>query len=161
MTDSNTDGIQYALNLKSFYYDVEVAIPWNKLGKSSAPVNQRMAIALEIANKEEFRLTNEVIPDVDNNASWTWLEFVLEENSDVANIEYDAKINVKLKDGNIYIDSEKKMSRADLFLYNGMLVKTMNINGCYTQMPFPNEGKGILKVVFEDGQIYSQKLWVR
>ena len=98
VTDSNTDGIQYALNLKSFYYDVEVAIPWNKLGKSSAPVNQRMAIALEIANKEEFRLTNEVIPDVDNNASWTWLEFVLEENSDVANIEYDAKINVKLKD---------------------------------------------------------------
>lgn len=161
VTDSNTDGIQYALNLKSFYYDVEVAIPWNKLGKSSVPVNQRMAIALEIANKEEFRLTNEVIPDVDNNASWTWLEFVLEENSDVANIEYDAKINVKLKDGNIYIDSEKKMSRADLFLYNGMLVKTMNINGCYTQMPFPNEGKGILKVVFEDGQIYSQKLWVR
>lgn len=161
VTDSNTDGIQYALNLKSFYYDVEVAIPWNKLGKSSTPVNQRMAIALEIANKEEFRLTNEVIPDVDNNASWTWLEFVLEENSDVANIEYDAPINVKLKDGNIYINSEKKMSRADLFLYNGMLVKTMNINGSYTQMPFPNEGKGILKVVFEDGQIYSQKLWVR
>lgn len=161
VTDSNTDGIQYALNLKSFYYDVEVAIPWNKLGKSSAPVNQRMAIALEIANKEEFRLTNEVIPDVDNNASWTWLEFVLEENSDVANIEYDAPINVKLKDGNIYINSEKKMSRADIFLYNGMLVKTMNINGRYTQMPFPNEGKGILKVVFEDGQIYSQKLWVR
>lgn len=161
VTDSNTDGIQYALNLKSFYYDVEVAIPWNKLGKSSAPVNQRMAIALEIANKEEFRLTNEVIPDVDNNASWTWLEFVLEENSDVANIEYDAPINVKLKDGNIYINSEKKMSRADIFLYNGVLVKTMNINGSYTQMPFPNEGKGILKVVFEDGQIYSQKLWVQ
>ena len=160
VTDKNTEGIQYALNIKSFYYDIEVAIPWKLLGKSSAPVKQRMAVAVEIDNKEEYRLEKEVIPDVDNSASWTWLEFVLEDKGAVENVESQAEVSVRQEDQSITVESGKKMCRADFFMFNGMLVNTVSVDGFSVQMPFPITGKGIIRIVFEDGQVYSRKIGV-
>lgn len=41
------------------------------------PLNKRMAIAVEIVDKTSTMMLTETIADVDNEASWTWLEFRL------------------------------------------------------------------------------------
>ena len=79
-TDPDNSSILYSINIELNGYNLEAAIPWSILGKTAPPVESRMAIAIEIVNKEQYKLTTEVIPDVDNNASWTWLEFRLVPN---------------------------------------------------------------------------------
>ena len=79
-TDYNISDILYAIDIQSLYYNIEAAIPWSLLGKTAPPVNERMAIAIEIVNKKQDSIITEAIPDVDNNASWTWLEFRLVPN---------------------------------------------------------------------------------
>ena len=158
VTDTNTEGIQYVVNIKSFYYDVEVAIPWSLLGKSAAPVDQRMAIALEIANKEQYRLTNEVIPDVDNDASWTWLEFLLDEASGVAGVVAGDDVQIRQTEAMVEVESSKPMEKVELYSFGGILLNALKANGYYIQMPLPNHGGGILKIQFEDGRVINKKL---
>ncbi|MDR2622476.1 MAG: exo-alpha-sialidase, partial [Dysgonamonadaceae bacterium] len=110
-TDDNTTEIRYAVNIQSSYYIIEAAIPWSLVGKTSPPVESRMAIAVEIANKEQYRLTTEKIPDVNNNASWTWLEFRLMPHGDTGITSADDEPDIKtfVKANTLYIKSPFKI----------------------------------------------------
>lgn len=158
VTDSETQGIEYAVNIKSFYYDIEAAIPWQVLGKSAPPVGQRMAIAVEIANKEQYRLSHEVIPDVDNDASWTWLEFLLDEPSRVAQVESDSSVKVARTGNDLAITSDRLMERITVYACDGRLVRSWDRPGYSAQMPLPFYGGGILCITFQDGRVYSRKM---
>ena len=74
---AKTSGILYSTDVRSECYFLEVAIPWRLLGKTEPPVEKRMAIAVEIVNRQTASTVTERIPDIDTNASWTWLEFKL------------------------------------------------------------------------------------
>lgn len=76
VTNNNAE-IEYAVKADSDSYLIEAAIPWNLLGKKRVPFNERMAIAVEIVDKTPTTTFTETIADVDNEASWTWLEFCL------------------------------------------------------------------------------------
>ncbi len=77
VADSHSTGIEYVVSTESDSYLIEAAIPWKLLGKKQAPLNKRMAIAIEIVDKTPTTMLTETIADVDNEASWTWLEFRL------------------------------------------------------------------------------------
>ena len=62
---------------KKHTYCLEAAIPWTLLGKKEAPVGNRMAIAIEIVDKQEKATLIDTIADVDTDNSSTWLQFRL------------------------------------------------------------------------------------
>ena len=84
---TNTTCIQYSIDTQSEYYNFESAIPWNVFGKTAPPITKRMAIAVEIVNRQTEGVLIERISDIDTNASWTWLEFKLNPR-----VEADIKI---------------------------------------------------------------------
>ena len=164
VADENTADIKYALSLKSMYYDIEVAIPWELLGKSKAPVGQRMAMALEIVNKEEYVRERETIPDVDTDASWTWLEFLLlpGDGSGVTGNEAAATaadVTVAVGDGSMSVIGSAEMSRVSVYAFDGRLMADVACNSATQEILLPAEaGGGILKVVFKNGMIVAKKL---
>ena len=160
-TDNNTSEILYAIDVKSLYYNIEVAIPWRLIGKTSPPVGDRMAIAVEIVNKEELRLTTEGIVDVDNNASWTWLEFRLSPR-ETTNITIpqsdDPDITVYSKDNTLHIQSPYMIKGCSLFSFSGDLIyKSKNV-ALNFQIPLPSQGGGVLEVYFENGKMVNKKV---
>lgn len=160
-TDSNTSDIQYAVDVKSVYYNMEAAIPWSLLGKSAPPIDSRMAIAVEIVNKEQYRLTTEGIADVDNNASWTWLEFGLVRNQDtgIGSIhDDDSELTSFIENSKLYINSMQTVKESLLFSLTGELIDNRRNPGTAFQIPLPSQGGGILKLIFKNGKMINKKI---
>lgn len=160
-TDSNTSGIQYAVDVKSVYYNMEAAIPWSLLGKSAPPIDSRMAIAVEIVNKEQYRLTTEGIADVDNNASWTWLEFRLVRNQDtgIGSIHGDdSELTSFIENSKLHINSMQAVKESLLFSLTGELIDSRRNPGTVFQIPLPSQGGGILKLIFKNGKMINKKI---
>lgn len=160
-TDSNTSDIQYAVDVKSVYYNMEAAIPWSLLGKSAPPIDSRMAIAVEIVNKEQYRLTTEGIADVDNNASWTWLEFGLVRNQDtgIGSIhDDDSELTSFIENSKLYINSMQTVKESLLFSLTGELIDNRRSPGTAFQIPLPSQGGGILKLIFKNGKMINKKI---
>lgn len=164
VTDDNSGDIKYAIDIKSMYYDLEVAIPWSLLGKSGAPVGDRMAMALEIVNKEEYVRESEVIPDVDNDASWTWLEFrlllgggsgIAEEAATIGNS--DAVVAVK--DGSIVVKCDTPIDRASIYTFEGKIIYDQSCGLTTQVIPLPAiAGGGILRLLMKDGRSVTKKI---
>lgn len=156
----DTSGLKYAITTKTSYYNIEAAIPWEMLGKSSAPLNQRMAVALELVDKEETTLKTETIPDVDNKKSSTWMEFRLQDNGSVEEITNEAKKATVVADsGFISIKSSESIKDAMLFAFDGKLLSSTQVSGNSTSIPQPNHnGGGIMKIRFSDGSEESHKV---
>ncbi|MDR0681891.1 MAG: exo-alpha-sialidase [Dysgonamonadaceae bacterium] len=160
-TDGNTSGILYAVDVKASYYNIEAAIPWSLLGKAAPPVESRMAIAVEITNKEEETSTTEGIADVKNNASWTWLEFRLipHENVGIAiprknNPDIKTFINNRI----LHVNSPCTIRELSLFSFSGKLMdKRKNIGQNY-QISLPFQGGGILKLYLDDERVVNRKI---
>jgi hypothetical protein len=160
-TDNNTSGILYVVDVKSSYYNIEAAIPWNLLGKTSPPVESRMAIAVEIDNKEQLRLTTEKIADVNNNASWTWLEFRLipHENTGIASPRAkNPEIKTSVNNHVLHISSPYKIKELSLFSFSGILMDKRKNIGRNFQTPLPFRGGGILKLYLDDERIVNKKI---
>lgn len=163
-TDNNTSDILYAVDVKSFYYNMEAAIPWSLLGKSTPPIDSRMAIAVEIVNKELYRLTTEGIADVDNNASWTWLEFRLVRNQDtgIGSIHGDdSELTYFIEDSKLHVDSQQAVNECSLFSLTGEWIDSRRNPGTTFQIPLPTQGGGILRLILKNGKVINKKILFR
>jgi len=159
-TDNNTSEILYSIDVKSYYYRIEAAIPWSLLGKDTPPVDSRMAIAVENVDKQQYTLKTESIADVDNDASWTWLEFRLipHERTNVLST-YEDYFDVKtfIKDKVLHIESLYNIQVLSLFSFAGQLIYKRKDIGLNFQIPLPSQGGGILKLCLEDGRVLNKK----
>jgi hypothetical protein len=120
-----------------------------------------MAIAVEIANKEQYRLTAEKIPDVNNSASWTWLEFRLLPNggTDVASVGVDEPdIQTFVKANMLYVKSPFKIKELSLFSLEGKLIHKKQSAGSDFRIPLPVQGGGILNLSLKDGREIKRKV---
>ena len=159
-TDTNTSDILYAIDIQSVYYNFEAAIPLSLLEKTAPPIEQRMAIAIEIVNREQYRMTTDVIPDVNNNASWTWLEFRLTppEGSGIVYLHKDnLDIKTFIQNNTLYINSPCKIKELSLYSFNGILMFKQNNTSQNVQIPLSSRGGGILKLYLEDGRVVNKK----
>ena len=162
--DESATGIKYAVNAKSLYYDIEVAIPWSLFGKDGAPVGQLMAMALEIVNKEEYVRESETIPDVDNDASWTWMEFRLlpgggsgVAEAQVADDSHD--VTTVVSGGTLMVKSAMPMNRVSVYTFDGKMLSDKVFDSTMQEIPLPAlAGGGVLRVLFEDGNIVCKKV---
>ncbi|NDW10631.1 sugar-binding protein [Dysgonomonas sp. 520] len=159
--DNNTSEILYAVDVKSIYYNIEVAIPWSLMGKTAPPIDTRMAIAVEVVNKEQYKLTTDNIADVDNDASWTWLEFRLVPNkgSAITADKDNPSVRAFVEDNILHINSPFAIS--DLFFYSftgGLIDRKTNLDQ-NTQIPLPQSwGGGILRLHLVSGDIVNKKI---
>ena len=156
-TTEELESVKYAINIQSVYYNLEAAIPWSLLGHEEAPVNQRMAVALEIFNQTESNEpTTETIPEVTNNASSTWLEMRLipsEYNAiNTPKAPADARRASAVRSGNtLTVVSSEAMNRLTLFSYQGMLVKDFFVKDTRVTLENIGMAHGVIKVEYSDG----------
>jgi len=160
--DTNTSGILYALNIHSNHYIFEAAIPWSFFGKTRPPVDDRMAIAIEVFNRvAQYQWSTDVIPDVSNNASWTWLEFRLTPSDDM-NIylpkSADSEIKAYIINNQLFINSPYLIKELSVFSLDGKLINKINDVGYSYQMSFSVQGGAILNLLLEDGRVVNQKI---
>lgn len=161
-TDQNMPGIQYALNVQSFYYTIEAAIPWELLGKSIAPEEKRMAIALEVVNRDDYSMLTEGIADVNKDASWTWLEFRLtprDESGMATPSQNISEIKIYSENNILFLDSSCPIEELSVFTFDGRLVTKRQKAGRNFQIPLPLKGGGIVKLNLEDGSCVVRKIY--
>ncbi len=159
-TGETTTDVEYALQLKTNYYTLEAAIPWSVLGKDNAPTDQRMGLAIEITNKETIRITKEVIPDVDNEASWTWMNFQLEENGGATQPGIDHK-KAKIATGasGISVESPIAVTRFQLYAADGRLLASQSPNSQNFSISLPaSKGIWIARIVYADSTTECVKI---
>lgn len=158
--DNNTSEIQYSIRVESFYYNIEAAIPWSMLGKDTAPAENRMAIAVENVDKQQYTLTIEQIADVNNDASWTWLEFRLipkEENVGYQSIEVDnSSIKTFIRNETLYVESLCSITELTVFSLSGNLIETKNNIGFNSEIPLSLKA-GVFRFHLVDGRIINRK----
>lgn len=116
------EDIRFAVNVKSSYYDMEIAIPWSVLGCEAMPVNQLMRCFLEIRDRREGEIVNESIPDAVLRQSWTWPEFRLNPSeSAVQTVTEDkGKTSLTINGGNVTVKSSRCIASVSLYDIAGM-----------------------------------------
>jgi hypothetical protein len=156
LTDNT--GIQYVVTKASTYYFIEAAIPWSKLGKTAAPVAQRMAIAATIVNVFDGDWATEDMSDVNVSAPWTWLEFRLVSPSGIVT-PVATKPQVKVyMDGNILrLSSNIDMKQIMLVSIDGRVLASASDCGTEYQLPVTMRGMGIAKVTLDNGIVENKK----
>lgn len=156
-----TTEIRYSVDVKSLYYTFEAAIPWTVLGKTAAPVNERMAIAVEIKNKEQYTLTTEGIADVDPNASWTWLEFRLGAPG-ISGIRgpgaKGTNIKTRMDHNVLHVMSPVAVREFSFIGFDGKVLASETASGVNFQVPLPLQGRGIAQFILEDGSVVNKKI---
>jgi hypothetical protein len=162
VTDANNLAIQYALNTQSVYYNIEAAIPWTLLGKTTPPVGSRMAIDVEIVHRAQFTLKTETIADANKDASWTWLEFRLTPDGSLAvnNAKADSdKVKIVKKNGELHVGSPILIKEFSLFSSDGKLISKKNVSSQNFKIPISKNSEiGIAKFLLADGSIISKKI---
>lgn len=157
----DASGIDYKLTKAASYYFFEAAIPWSKLGKDKAPVDQRMAIATTLVNVYPGNWATEDIADVDVNASWTWLEFRLNQSSGIENVVQDdnaiSQVNTRVESNILHFDSAIDMKNISLFAIDGKLLDSANDCGLSYDMQLTKKGIGIARVWLSNGRMESKK----
>ena len=159
--DIESSAIKYAVDINKSYYKIEAAIPWTFLNKANAPIKDRMAIALEVFDKQQYSRTQETIADVDNKASWTWVEFRLNENAGISE-SYISESNLTLRKekGLINIISNKNILDTTLYTFDGRILHHAGNCGLSYDMPISEiSGGGIIKVTFSDGDSEIRKIF--
>ena len=160
-TGTNTSNIQYAINIHSNYYIFEAAVPWSQFGKSTPPTDERMAIAIEIVNRQQYTVITDKIPDVNNNASWTWLEFRLIPSPFVGiknSYEDFSDIKTFFENNILHIYSPYPVKELNFYSIDGKLVKKIKGIGQNFQIPLSVQECGIINLLLENGQIVNIKI---
>ncbi len=158
---TSTDGVNYQVSLKSFYYDVEVAIPWQMLGRETVPTPEDvMRVNIEVRNRMEGAIETEKITDTEARESWTWMEFRVNEapeGAGIGSLAVDKELNVYVSDRVLHISSPDDMAECALYTYDGKLIGRMENAGRNLQWYLPSLQGGILSVVKANGQRVSRK----
>lgn len=137
------ESIKFVANVKSSYYDMEIAIPWSVLGCDSAPINNDMRCYVAVRDRRDTELVDEIIPDAILRQSWTWPEFKLnaEGFSGVCEIAADNNnncgISVNFKNGNVCVTSSRDIANVSIFSTTGALVKSDRSTGAEYQSALP------------------------
>lgn len=71
------DDVKYAVNTKSTYYEMEIAIPWKALGCDAVPLDRKMRCYVDVKDRRDGDMVTETIPESALRQSWTWPEFRL------------------------------------------------------------------------------------
>ena len=158
---ASTDGVNYQVSLKSFYYDVEVAIPWEVLGLEAAPTPEDvMRVNIEVRNRIEGAIETEKITDTETRESWTWMEFRVNEAPEGAGIgspDDEGELDVYVYGQVLHVTSPDDMAECALYTYDGKLIGRMEQVGKSLQWYLPARQGGILSVTKADGQRVSRK----
>ena len=156
----NTEDITYIVNTKSFYYDMEIAIPWKLLGYETAPVQNQMRVNLEIRNRKDGAVEKEIIPETLAKQSWSWMEFRL--NKTESGIQTPLSDNQTIiaytEHGTLNIKSNTDISGISVYASNGALLHQVQNYGNSYQIPLSYSGNGILKIKLANGNTVSKKI---
>ncbi len=153
--------VEYCLVKKSFYYDVEVAIPWRMLGFDK-PVTSMMRTNIEIVSRTESDIAYEIIPETLSRQSWTWMEFYLNGAEAVADVKKDArKVKTTVSQGVLNVKCSQPIESLTLTSFAGMTMYTATDCGKDCTIALPLRGGGILQVRLTDGSIVTRKLMFR
>lgn len=161
------DEIRFVSNVKSSYYDMEIAIPWSVLGCGSAPIDKDMRCFIEIRDRRESEIINEVIPDAILRQSWTWPEFKLNPDgfSGIDNVLIDSsdigKTKIVVENGNVSVVSSRDITCVSVYSMTGALVKTDKCSGTeYHSNISGMNGIYIIDVMDVDGNHTRSKLLI-
>ena len=126
---TSTDGVNYQVSLKSFYYDVEVAIPWEVLGLEAAPTPEDvMRVNIEVRNRIEGAIETEKITDTETKESWTWMEFRVNEapeGAGIGSLDGEKELSVYVYGQVLHVTSPDDMAECALYSYDGKLIGRM------------------------------------
>lgn len=155
----NTNGVNYLVSVKSFYYDIEVAIPWQVLGLETAPKPENvMRVNIEVRNRIEGAIETEKITDTETKESWTWMEFRLNENTSGISTTTASAVTTSMENGVLHIEAESDMNMVELYALNGALLYRAVACGHSLHIPLSFSERGILKIQLANGQTLSKKI---
>ena len=129
------EGISFVANVKSSYYDMEVAIPWSVLGCNAAPIDRGMRCFIEIRDRRDSEIVNETIPDAILRQSWTWPEFRLNPYgfTGINNVATDRceseKAMITVANGNVCVISSRDITNVALYSMSGTLIRSDKCSG--------------------------------
>lgn len=123
------ESICFVADVKSSYYDMEMAIPWSVLGCKSAPIDKDMRCFIEVRDRRDSEIVNETIPDAILRQSWTWPEFRLNPFGvggvdDVFTEGNSEEVKIKVENGNVCVISSRDIAQVALYSMNGALVRS-------------------------------------
>ena len=158
---ADTDGVNYQIRLGSYYYEMEVAVPWKLLGLEAAPAPEDvMRVNIEVRNRIEGAIETETITDTDPKASWTWMEFRVNEapgGAGMAPLADEKELSVYVDGQVLHVSSPDDMAECALYSYDGKLLGRMEQAGRSLQWYLPARQGGILSVVKANGRRVSRK----
>lgn len=165
----NPESINYVVNIKSSYYEMEIAIPWNVLGCTSAPINNDMRCYVEVSDRRDGELVKEKIPESILRQSWTWPEFNLlpNENSGINDISCDipednAMVNIRYENGNVCVESLRDIINVSLYSVSGTRIVARKYDGNEANLNVSGmKGIYIVEVTLCDGLKKFAKLIIR
>lgn len=161
------DEVEYAVNLKSSYYELEIAVPWSALGLKTPPVGKTMRCFLEVSDRKEGEILKEVVPESQLRQSWTWPEFRLLENADssVKDIldasQPDNSLKINIDNGNVSVKSSRDIACVTLYTATGISVVSHRCHGQEASFAVPNlKGFYIVAVKFKDSTVNSSTIFI-
>ena len=158
---ADTDGVNYQVRLGSYYYEMEVAVPWKLLGLEAAPAPEDvMRVNIEVRNRIEGAIETETITDTDPKASWTWMEFRVNEapeGAGMAPLADEKELSVYVDGQVLHVSSPDDMAECALYSYDGKLLGRMEQAGRSLQWYLPARQGGILSVFKANGRRVSRK----
>lgn len=128
------EGIRFVADVKTSYYDMEVAIPWSALECDSAPIDKDMRCFIEVRDRRDSEIVNETIPDAILRQSWTWPEFRLNPDgfTSVAEMEDDGPgrgTRITVENRIVGVASPKGIASVAVYSMAGALVRNDRCSG--------------------------------
>lgn len=148
---------------------MEIAIPWNVLGCTSAPINNDMRCYIEVSDRRDGELVKEIIPESILRQSWTWPEFNLlpNENSGINDISSDisgdnAMVNIRYENGNVCVESSRDITNVSLYSVSGTRIVARKYDSNEANLNVSGmKGTYIVEVTLCDGLKKIAKLVIR
>lgn len=158
------ESVRFAVNAKTSYYDMEIAIPWSVLGCDVPPVDRLMRCYLEIRDRRDGEIVNETIPDAILRQSWTWPEFRLNP-SDESSVK-DISVNndttsVTVNAGNVSVKSSRCIASVSMYGISGIRSHYVAVssNECVLDVA-GFKGVYILDIAYLDGTSDRTKIMI-
>lgn len=162
------EGVKFVTNLKSSYYEMEIAIPWSALGCEKAPTDRTMRCYLEVADRRDGSIVKETIPESIQRQSWTWPEFKLRSgDSGVGSILPDASgnkadVDIKCINGNVSVKSSRDIANVAVYSMSGTMFVNAKCSGSCADIPVDGLcGLYIVEILHKNGYAKRQKLVIR
>lgn len=158
-TDGDTLNVNYKVSRSGTYYIVEAAIPWSGLGFDTAPVEQMMRVNVMLQNRSKTDSTPvyEMLPDAKRDASWSWMDFVLLENTTTSIAGLEAAGPEIEVDGTQLSVTGADVAAITLYALDGRCIGSSKGSGIVS-LPCGANGIVIARIILSDGKIISRKM---